>query len=206
MPVHDRHVGVLLERLSPREALEEDAAERIHVRGRPDLLPLDLLGRCVVDGPHEQAGRGLSARPSLLGDAEIGEVGPVAVLVDQDVPRLDVAVNEIVGVRRVECRSRLVEDREQSIAGKGALGLDELGQIGPANEPHRDVGHPVGLARVVDRDDVRVLEARDELGLADKSLAEVSVLGVLGEQRLQGRLAPEDEVLGTVDDPHAPLA
>ncbi len=50
-----------------------------------------------------------------------------------------------------------------------------------------------------------MLEGSDELGLADEPLPEVSVLGELGEQRLQGRFAPEDDVLGAVDDPHAAL-
>ena len=56
--VHDRHVGLAIERLLARQALEEQAAERVDVRRRADRLALDLLRRGVVERADEEAGPG----------------------------------------------------------------------------------------------------------------------------------------------------
>ena len=59
--VDDRHVGVALERHVAREAVEEQARERVDVGARVDVAALDLLGRDVVDRPHQLAGLGQPA-------------------------------------------------------------------------------------------------------------------------------------------------
>ena len=75
MRVEHRHLGVLLVREGPGQALVEDAAERVHVRAPVDRLPLDLLGRRVVHCPDEEAGAGEAAAAlSVLRDPEVGQV------------------------------------------------------------------------------------------------------------------------------------
>ncbi len=51
--VYDRELALALERASPREALVEDAAERVESARAVDLAALDLLGRDVVDRADE---------------------------------------------------------------------------------------------------------------------------------------------------------
>src|SRR4029453_7504448 len=71
---------------------------------------------------------------------------------------------------------------------------------------HRDVEQPVRLARVVDRHDVRVVERRRALGLADEALAEGMVLGKLGLKDLQRDLALQVTVAREVDLAHSAAA
>ncbi len=79
-------------------------------------------------------------------------------------------------------------------------------EIGALHVPHRDVQDAVGLARVVDRDDVRVVEAGGDLGLADEALPERVIIGELGTEDLQRDLAAQPDVLGQVDDRHPTAA
>ena len=75
---------------------------------------------------------------------------------------------------------------------------------GPLHVAHRDVDEPVVVARVVDRDDVRVVDRGDRLRLADEALAEVA-----RRRRAPARAssappcACSRQVLGLVDEAHA---
>ena len=98
------------ERHLAREQLVEDDTERVDVRVLVHTLALRLLGRDVVGRPEH--GPGL--RHSVLhveraGDAEVGHLR-LAVAVQQDVLRLDVAVDEPLLVRERESLRDL--DRE----------------------------------------------------------------------------------------------
>ena len=53
-------------------------------------------------------------------------------------------------------------------------------QVGAVDVAHRDVEDPVLAARLVDRDDVRMLERGGDLRLALEALAEVLVVAQLG--------------------------
>jgi hypothetical protein len=64
---------------------------------------------------------------------------------------------------------------------------------------------PVRLARLVDRDDRRVLDRRRQPRLAQEPLAIAVIVGQRRPQHLQGDHAPEPQVLGAVDDPHPAL-
>ena len=106
------------------QALEEHAAERVLVAATVGLGALDLLGRDVVDGADEGARRSeLDRRGGVLRQSEVGEVAVLgdarrASLGDEDVPGLDVAVDEAAHVRGVERAADLRGDRQ------GALGLE----------------------------------------------------------------------------------
>jgi hypothetical protein len=72
------------------------------------------------------------------------------------------------------------------------------------------VGHDVeeervGLARVEERQDVRVLQTRRRPDLGEKALR-ADDCGELGAQHLERDLAPVPEVIGQVDGGHAALA
>ena len=80
---------------------------------------------------------------------------------------------------------------------------DQRLQIGPLDVSHRDVQQTVVLARVVDRDDVRVVDRGRQPRLSDEPLAEGVVLGEVGAQHLERHLVPEPHVVGPVDHAHA---
>jgi len=89
------------------EAFEQHTAERVHVRPRVDLVAADLLRRAVRGRTHELTGLGDPGLDFVARDqSEVGEVR-VPGLVDEDVPGLDVPVDEPSGVSGIECRGDL---------------------------------------------------------------------------------------------------
>ena len=201
--VDDRDVGRPGERQGSGERLEEQAAERVDVRSSVDLVAADLLGRDVVDGPHQAPVRG-----SRLGDAlrqpEVREVCVLAaaLLVEQDVGRLHVAVDEALRVRGVERVGDLRRDRHGPLRRQRALATQERLEVGPVHVPHRDEEPALGLAGLVDRDDVRVVEARGEPGFLQHPLAEPVVVRQALAQQLQRDRTLEPRVVRPVDLTH----
>ena len=138
---------------------------------------------------------------SGAGDPEVGHLH-AAVRADDDVVRLDVAVDDPVPVRereRVQDLARVVDrDRDR----RRAVLDEQLLQRAAVEELHRDVVGALGVAAVEDRDDVRVVEAGRVLRLAPESLHELLVGGVALVQHLQRHLAAELLVLGEVHVGH----
>ena len=126
-----------------------------------------------------------------------------ALLVEQDVRRLHVAVDEPLRVRGVERVGDLRGDRDRARRLERALATQQRLQVGPVDVAHRDEEAAVGLARLVDRDDVRVVEARGEPRLAEHPLAEPFVVGEALAQQLQGDRALEPHVERAVHLAHA---
>ncbi len=206
------HVGPDLGRLGvarvgdpPGEHLVEHAAERVDVRARVDRAALELLRRDVVERADEHAGlRHAAARRRLLGQAEVGQVGERLLLRagDQHVRGLDVAVDEPARVGGVERPADLGQDLGGALGGHGALALDHRAQVRALDVAHRDVELPVLLARLVERDHVRVLDLRRDLRLVLEPLAERRVGGQVGRDQLQRHLPVQPDLGGAVDDPH----
>ena len=76
------------------------------------------------------------------------------LLVDEDVGRLHVAVDEAAAVSCVERIGDLCRDRHRSSRIQYAFTTEQCLQVGAHDEPHRDEQAPVGLARLVDRDHI----------------------------------------------------
>ncbi len=69
MGEHDRELALPIEGARARQALEENAAERVDVGAAVDLAALDLLGRDVVDGADEASvGRQAAGRRQVSGE------------------------------------------------------------------------------------------------------------------------------------------
>jgi hypothetical protein len=75
---------------------------------------------------------------------------------------------------------------------------------GPA--AHGDVQLPVDLARVVDRDDVGMLQRGRQLGLGQETFLEVRELGELRSDQLDRDDPLQAQVIRPVDDTHPPAA
>ena len=204
MRVHDRNIGRARERERAGERLEQEAAERVHVSTSVDLVAADLLGRDVVDGSHELP----VGRPGVTGalcQPEVGEICVLAaaLLVEQDVGRLHVAVDEPLCVRRVERVRDLGGDRDDPPRRQRALPPEQRLQVGPVHVAHRDEQAAVGLARLVDRHDVRVVETRGQPRLAQHPVAERLVVREPLAQQLEGDRALEAQVESAVHLAHA---
>ena len=111
----------------------------------------------------------LVAAAGLARDAEIDDARP-AVLVEQDVVGLEVAVHEAGGVRGREAAPRRDEDVEDLAPRAGLVGEPALDR--PArDELHRQEHLVLEHADVVHGDDVRVRQARHRLRLAQQARA-----------------------------------
>jgi hypothetical protein len=203
--VHRRDVGLTLERRPPAQALDQDARERILVGPPVDRLAPDLLGRNVVDRSDELPGareRLVGGQP--LGDPEVGQEGPLggrAQLRQEDVGGLDVPMHQAFFVRRIQRRSDRRDDRERPLRFERSL-TEHLAEVRAIDVLHRDEEPTLSLVRVVDRDDVRMLQTRRGRGLADESVAEPRIVGEVRVEQLQSDLPTQLEVLGEIDDGH----
>jgi hypothetical protein len=112
MGIHERELGLTVERALSGQALVKHATEGIDVGAVVDRAARDLLRRHVVDRPDEAAVAGQAADGGhVSGEAEVAHVGVFRAgrSGDEDVRRLDVPMNEPRGVRRVERGGHLSE-------------------------------------------------------------------------------------------------
>ncbi len=204
--VHDRRERAG-ERLLAGQQLVEDHARGKEVRPAVDGLAHELLGRHVARGAEHHAGlgevRGLEPRNAEIGDLR-GAVGE-----DDDVGRLDVAVDHAVLVRVLERLEQLAHDAHDVVHREALVRLEVALQLAPLHELHRDVVRAGVLAEIVDPDDVRVGEPARRLGLAAEArelLLRVLALQVLGADRLERDDPIDHRVVALVHDPHRALA
>jgi hypothetical protein len=185
LAVQDRveHHGrrAALERLLARGHLVEHEAEREEVRADVQLLAARLLGRHVGHGAHRHAVRGgedagfdqarrrvccvAAASPWPRPKSE--NLGLLAIG-DEDVGRLDVAVQDAARVRGVERVGNLHAEPQQH-ADLERPAVDLARQRAPFEQLHRDEGAPVVLVHLVDGADVRMVERRRGARLAQEA-------------------------------------
>ena len=133
--------------------------------------------------------------------AEVEDLYP-AVLGEHDVFRLQVAVDDSGGVGGGEAVGNLRRDVEQ-LAGRNGL-AGEQGTERFALDEFADDVLLAGLdAKVVDGDDVGVVERGDGAGLALEAAAVIGAGGACPREDLDGDVAIEPGVAGAVDLAHA---
>ncbi len=192
--------GVAGERDRAGEHLVEHDADRVEVGALVDGSPARLLRREVLRGADDRAGLGHLARPRPR-DAEVGHL-QAAVGVHEHVVRLDVPVDDPLLVGEAHGAEDLPDVRDRPVDRQRAAGDDQLLERAPLDVLHRDVVGALGLAAVVDRDDVGMRERGGVLGLAAEALDELLVGRVLLVQDLDRDPPAELLVLGQVDVRH----
>ena len=168
-------------------------------------MPRALPGRVSDDSARRRS-------DGLLADRRIGPAHglgqpPVdhqrlAVLAEDDVGRLEVAVDHAAGVGVIDGVADVEEAAEQlaqapgSTAGvvlQGFVGVEVLDRLLEAvalDEPHGVVRAAAAVgAQAVDRHDAGVLQPAGDLGLQHEPLAADRVVGVLLEDLLERHLA-----------------
>ena len=187
-------------RLSPAQRLEGQDGERVDVGGGlTHRLPCQALRRDVRERPDDLVlGRDLGQIARRRG-AEVDELDP-PVGGDQDVRRLDVAMDDTVRVGVVEGRGEVAEDAQELLCVHAVL-PDQVGERPPGDVLHHDQDAVVARDRVEDRDEVRVEQRGSDPRLATEPL-HVGV-GAVGVQTLDGDIPPQNVVLGQEDGRHA---
>ncbi len=205
LPVGDAHGVVPSEGGTPGDHLVHHDAERVEVAAWVGLGALRLFGREVRGRAHHRAGLGevrLHRSVEGAGDAEVGDLHR-PVRADQDVGRLDVAVDEPGGVGEPEGGGDLGGYLRRLLRREVAVGAQDVGQRAPIDVLHGDEVRRGVLAPVEHVDDVGVVEVGRRLGLTAETLDEVRVNGELGEQHLDRDLAVEQPVVAQEHVGHA---
>ena len=101
-------------------------------------------------------------------DAEIGENG--VPLVEEDVLRLDVAVDDALRVRVVERAGNFPRDGKNIVDAQRTLSGKHIAKRSALDKRHHIERVPFDFARVEQRQDVRMAELRRDRDLTEKSL------------------------------------
>ncbi len=166
--------GVATPRPLAGQRLVQDETQAVDVRGGGRRLALGLLRAEVVDRPERRAGDGTLGIGGQPGDPEVGDHRP-PIAGEQDVARLDVAMDDPADVGDTECPGHVEADlcglgrREATTSAKARgeiLALDQL---------HDQERLAVVGARLQAGDDVRVAQDGGRQGLAPKTHRDVGI-------------------------------
>src|ERR1700722_17410251 len=150
------------------------------------------LLRCPSSAPGGYGGRGIVGRSefgSYLGQTEIQKLG-VAAPGNEDIGRLDVAMDDTFAVRGVERVGDLNRERHQGIDCERAP-RDLVLERGAIHEFHDDEGAALVLANVVERADVGMVQRRCGALFTAKPLEDKWVAADIVRQELQRDEAPQ---------------
>jgi hypothetical protein len=188
---------------------EERGAEAPQVgRGR-DRLARRHLGRDVRGRAEDEADARHGCIGGVAGDAEVGELD-AAVVGDEDVARLHVAVGDARAVRRAQ-PARRGEPDHRGLPGRERPALaDHRGQVAGRDELEDDDRLPVVHHDVEHRDHVGVRQPTQRPRLPHDAFAQVAGL-LFGDARRDLQLLDRDAALQHVvvagpDGAHRPAA
>ena len=212
LAIEDLHViGAAGERPTvPVSISIEHAAERVDVGAPVDLLALDLLGRHIRGRADDLPGARqlrVAGGGGELGQAEVDQLRRLAVLGvgrEQDVGRLEIAMHDAGGVRRVEAPAQPLRDGERAL-DRQRPALDEVGERLAAHVLHDDERR-IADDEIEEARHVRVLDGGDRLRLVLEALAELGVGEQLRLEQLDGHAHADGDVLGDEDLAHAARA
>src|ERR1044071_4559502 len=107
----------------------------------------------------------------------------VGLLGDQDVPRLHIPMDKAEVMCGVECFSDLADEVDGARRLESSLLLEQTAKVRAVDVRHRQVEGTVRFTRIDRADDVRVVEARRELGFTEKATAKPLVPRELGHEQ-----------------------
>ncbi len=197
--------------LPVRELVEHDAGGK-DVGAPVDLLSLDLLRRHVGRRADDGADLGRLGLVALglvhARHAEIGELG-VALGVDHDVGRLDVAMDDARLVREFERIQQLGHQAENRAEVVPLVGVEVVLELLALDVLHHDVREIALGSEVVHLHDVAVVEPRDGAHFtleAHGNHARGFLIELAGEDGLDRHPAAQVRVEAVVHQTHRPLA
>jgi hypothetical protein len=213
-----------VERFSARNHLVHDATERPDVGTVIRILPLDLLGRHVMQraengavsrqlrrlcrrAGHSRLKKHTTRRVCGLREAEVQQLrlwrarASGARFGQHDVGGLQVAVNDAGAMGLVERVADLCRDR-QRLLNRHRAACDPLRQRFPRQQLHDQKSRPIVLPDVVERADVGVRDLGDRARFAVEPFAKLRIGAEGWRKDLQGNGAFEARVARRIDLAH----
>ena len=178
-----------------------DDPQRVEIDPPVDLLAVGLLRRHVLRRADDGARTGLHLGEigEELGDAEVEhlhEVRVPAAAREEDVLRLEIAVDHAARVGRAEPLADLGEDGDGHLRGDDARGVRELRQRLALQVLHDEVVDRRGLhGHVEDADDVLVPDDVHRARLGEEARHEIGMHGEVRMEDLHRHLAADEHVL-----------
>ncbi len=171
------------------EQFVQDHAQAVNVSERGDGFAANLFRRDVGWRTGHDIGLGqFDGALHVFGNAKIGEIG-VALLIEQDVGRLDVAMHHALPMGGGKRGRDLIDQAYSGLNFPGAS-LQGGTQTSAAQPAHHQVS-AIGLPPVViEGHDVRMFQPGHQLGLGLETANEFGVVGILGQDGLDGHLTP----------------
>ena len=197
---------VAFKRFFSRQHLVQHDASRENIRPAVDRFAAAHLFRRHVRRAAQDVALACERRRLELRDAEVEQLD-LAILEDEHVVRLDVAMDDSLFVRVTQTVAELRHHIELVVDGQRRLGVHPGAERRPLEELHHDVRNVRFLGELEDRDDVPVIELGG--GACFTVEARAHLLGVFGEVRvhqLDRDLAVEHRVEPAVQHPHPALA
>jgi hypothetical protein len=183
------------------QQLEHDRADGKDVGAMIDRQALDLLRRHVVEAADQRAGVG-DAGVGQLGDAEVENLQAPAALLDHQVGRLDVAVDDVEAVGVGQAVAELLEQPQLAGDGGRLLAADPHRQRLAVDVLHGDERLAVLFADVEDADDVLVLEDAGRVRLLHEAAPDLVVVDAFLEELDGDRAAADLGVAGPQEGAH----
>src|SRR5688572_24222512 len=139
-------------------------------------------------------------------DTEVGHQGATGTRLEQDVVRLHVAVHNAasVGIRERPCH--FAHNAGGFSGRQGTTSAEALAQRFAFDVAHDEEDEASRLTDAMDRDNVRMREARGHAGLAQEAFARLRAPGEMGRKDLYGDIAIELYSPCQVDHTHATTA
>ena len=190
----------------PGHCFVEGETEGVDIGPAIDRVAQSLFGRRVAGRSHGGARRlGQGRFGQGPGQSEVGHP-EASVLVEDEVGRLDVAVDETAAVGIGQGLGRLDTDGRRLGHRDPAAVVEKVAERAAAQVLENEEGTTVVLAPVVDGEDVRMGQLGGRLSLVAEATEEGLVAGQAGVEDLDGHPALKDDVPGGVDGRRGPAA
>src|SRR5262249_20299635 len=128
-----------------------------------------------------------------------------SLLVDENVLRLNVAMNDAFLVSKLQSVADLANDGQRPF-GRQAARLHELAQVEAVHILHEEVVHAADLAEIVHGDNLRMADACQGAGFAHEALRKGGVLPGERRQDLERDQSVKLDLPGLVNRAHSTLA
>ena len=185
------------------QRLPEHDAERVLIgRGRGGRVA--KLLRAGVERRASGTQVEIAGVGTELGNAEVGQVA-VARLVEEDVGRFHVPVDDAQGMGGRQCTAQLVDQPTDVGQAEWTLGF-AVAQRATPEEPEHQKGSAGPAPEVVQRHDMGMLDAGHELGLGLEPLHEPGIVGQVGADHFDRDLTVEAGLDGSVHRTECTLA